>query len=149
MSNGLLIECVPPDAETTVCLERICADFCWLVDHGLAEQTAYLFTSDVCYTAQGKESRGLAEVMRRMSERAARRDYVTRHVASGFRFHHLGPDEVEGHCVMVIYRNRATAALVADVHDLFRRQGGGSWKLARRQITSVLRDTGPDPENAN
>jgi hypothetical protein len=147
LSNDLSVDCVPPDAETSRCLERICADFCWLVDHGRADQTAHLFTPDVRYTAQGRESIGLHEVMRRMSERAARRDYTTRHVASGFRFNQLGPGEIEGRCVMVIYRDRSTAALVADVHDLFRREGDGPWKLARRHITSILQDTGPVPEN--
>jgi hypothetical protein len=147
LSNELPIDCVPPDAETARCLERICADFCWLVDHGCADQTAHLFTQDVRYTVQGRESSGLREVMQRMSERAARRDYVTRHVATGFRFHRLGRDEVEGQCVMVIYRDRSTAALVADVHDLFRREGDGPWQIARRHITSILQDTGPVPEN--
>jgi hypothetical protein len=149
VSRELPLDCVSPDAETCLYLERICADFCWLVDHGRADQTHHLFTPDVRYTAQGRESSGLQEVMRRMSQRAARRDYVTRHVASGFRFHQLGPDEVEGQCVMVIYRDSSAVALVADVHDLFRREGDGPWRLARRHVTSVLPDSGAAAENAN
>lgn len=133
---------VEPDAETAARLEGICAEFCWLVDHGMADRTEHLFTEDVCYIAQGRESRGLADVMRRMAERAARRDYVTRHIASGFRFQRIGPDEVQGQCVMVVYRNRSAAALVADVHDVFRRQRHGAWRLARRHIISILDEAG-------
>jgi hypothetical protein len=138
LSSELPIQCAPPDEETARCLERICTDFCWLVDHGFADRTAHLFTEDVLYCAQGRESHGLAEVMRRMSERAMRRDYVSRHVSTGFRFHRLEPDEVHGHSLMVVYRDHATPALVADVHDVFRREESGVWKLAKRRIISVL-----------
>lgn len=141
MNHPLPLHCSPPDAETARCLEQICTDFCWLVDQGFADQTAHLFTEDVWYGAQGQVSQGLTEVMRRMAERAARRDPLTRHVASGFRFHRLGPDEVQGQCVMVVYRGHATPALVADVHDVFRRQGNGPWKLAQRCMVKVLEGT--------
>jgi hypothetical protein len=138
LSVELPIQCAPPDAETARCLERICTEFCWLVDHGLADRTRHLFTDDVDYSAQGKESRGLAELMHRMSERAALRNRVSRHVSSGFRFHRVGPDEVLGYSLMVVYRDYAAPALVADVHDLFRRQETGCWKLARRRIVKIL-----------
>lgn len=134
----LPVHCEWPDPESAAALQRLCTEFCWLVDHGLADKTAHLFADDVRYEAQGTASTGIDALMLRMQARAARRDYTSRHIASSFRFHVLGDGDVSGHSVLVVFRDTAVPAVVADVHDRFRRLGDGTWRIAKRRIVPVM-----------
>lgn len=136
--SPLPLQCQWPDAATARALQLLCDEFCWLVDHGHADRTRHLFTPDVQYHAQGVASAGIEPLMRRMAERAARRDYRSRHVVSGLRLHGCGADEVLGQSLLVVYRDSPSPALVADVHDRYRRGAAGDWRIAQRRIEPAL-----------
>jgi len=134
----LPVRCEWPDLESVAALQRLCTEFCWLVDHGQADQVAHLFCDDVRYEAQGTASAGIDALMLRMQARAARRDYTSRHVASSFRFHLLGDGDVSGHSTLIVFRDTVVPAVVADVHDRFRRIGDGTWRIAERRIVPMM-----------
>jgi hypothetical protein len=136
--TALPVNCSLLDTHTSQLLQNLCTEFYWLVDHGFADRTAGMFTNDVVYSAQGVVSHGHSAVQQRMDERAARRDYTSRHTASAFRYHQLSTDQVAAYHLLVVYRDSPVPAVVADVHDLFQYRPGG-WQIAQRHIAAVLR----------
>jgi hypothetical protein len=122
-------------------LERLSTDFCWLVDQGYANQTDHLFTEDVRYSAQGAISIGKTAVMKRMQARAANTGYTTRHLSLGHRFHVEGDGQVIGQSTLLVFRDTTMPAVVADVHDRYRRLPNNTWRIAERSIEAVMRAT--------
>lgn len=137
--TSLPIHCDWPDANVAASLERLCAEFWWLVDQGHADKTDHLFTEDVHYNAQGVLSLGKAAVMERMRARAAKTGYTTRHLSLGHRFHVETDGHVIGHSTLVVFRNTTLPAVVADVHDRYRLLPNNSWRIAARHIEAAMR----------
>ena len=137
--TSLPIHCAWPDADVAAALERLCSEFCWLVDQGHADKTDHLFTDDVHYHAQGVLSIGKAAVMERMRARAAKTGYATRHLSLGHRFHVEAAGDVIGHSTLVVFRDTTLPVVVADVHGRYRRLPNRSWRIAARHIEAVMR----------
>lgn len=133
----LPVRCVAPDESTERAIRRLCLDFCWLVDHGFADQTRHLFTDDVRYVSQGVESVGIEALMERMRARATQK-HASRHQVSNVRLHRRSGREVEACSMLVVYRGLTTPSVVADVHDLFRVSAHEDWRIAQRQIVTVF-----------
>jgi len=122
------------------CLDVV-GRFFELVDDGRADEAASLLTPDVELTVNGRLLRG-AEVRAMLSDRAADTARRTAHVASPIVFRRTSADEARlsshlQHYVLGGERTAAAPDSLARIDDVFRRDDTGTWRLARRTLTTI------------
>lgn len=119
--------------------------FARALDGGTLASFLSVFTDDVDYRSGPRQLKGLGDLQRFFTERAAG-GRVSRHMYSGIAIDFIGADEATGIATWLTFAgsgplpiNSAAPFLVADIADVYRRTASG-WKIARRTITPVFRN---------
>lgn len=125
-------------------IERLNAEFAWLIDHDRSEGVADLFTPDGVYgRSTGERSVGreaIRESYRRRSEHGAR---TARHIFTNLRLTIESDSRARGTVIMTLFAedgpppHPALPMLVADYDDIYERAADGGW-LYRERITTWL-----------
>lgn len=132
------------DVEVRAAIADLNARFAWALDlHDWAALREVL-SPDVHYVSVGREFHDAEAVVESFQTRDA--DRTTRHGLGNLLLSLDAPGTVLGkgswHTFASNDRERGGVPLfmVADFHDIYRRDGDGAWRIAERVITPVFRD---------
>lgn len=127
-----------------VAIERLNQAFCLALDRGTPEAFACLFTEDAIYTNGDRRSNGRSAILDFAQQRIAAAPRTARHLQWGLQISLLGEDEASGlSCCMAFSGvgappiDSTVPTLVADFHDLYRREDG-QWRFRERQIVPIF-----------
>lgn len=126
------------DDETRRAIEDLATEYCWLVDHGYADQAADLFTDDAVLSTGASQASGIADVRRHLEQRTQNREIRSRHVVSNIRLISESTGQVRGTIIMTIYRSMGESArpqmVIGDAEDVYRLGADGRWRFAERKL---------------
>jgi hypothetical protein len=129
--------------DVRIALHELVNEFAYLVDFGPAETIADLFTEDGWYGWGEKRSVGREAIRIAYRQRAARGVRTARHLSTNLRLSLVGDHEARGQSIWLIFAedgpppHPAVPLLVADVMDVYVRQGG-QWLFQSRQLEDVF-----------
>jgi hypothetical protein len=132
---------VPLDVR--IALHELVNEFAYLVDFGPAETIADLFVEEGWYGWGEKRSAGREAIRETYRQRTARGLRTARHLTTNLRLSMVGDNEAHGQSIWLIFGedgpppHPAVPLLVADVHDVYVRQGG-RWLFQSRQLEDVF-----------
>jgi hypothetical protein len=121
----------------------------WLVDHGLADQTASLFANGARLTfGPGAPMPGTITgpaIAAAMLARSKQTGLTTRHVVSNVTLTWLDDSRVSAYCLLTLYKSGDATrdsypASVADVEDVFVK-GADVWLIEERTISPIFNRT--------
>jgi len=135
--------------------ERLCYDYCRVVDEGHHSLLADLFTEDGLFAVPGLRLDGRDVIRRFFTEREAMKELRTRHVCTNVSVDVTSPTGAAGVVYLTLYRRRGPVdwtvpvpttlpALVGTYHDRYARVGG-RWLLRSRVQEAPF----VDPDEAN
>lgn len=130
-------------------IERLNAEFAYLIDHDLSEQVAELFTEDGVYgRSTGERSEGRAAIRQSYSVRKSHGPRTARHIFSNLRLEIESDTRVKGTTILTLFANDgvgphpAEPMLVADYDDIYEKDTDGVWRYRQRIITWLFRREG-------
>lgn len=129
-------------------LTALCMEYCWRVDFGHAERIPELFTEDCVWVAPpgaavGGTVTGMAQMIDHWRRRAQLR-VTTRHLLSNLRYTADGPAGARGWISLTCYvahegePKPASAKIVADYLDTYRKGADGRWRICTRRIETIF-----------
>ena len=123
-------------------IEDVVREFNWLLDHGIAEGFAEIFTETGTFTAGGKTRSGRQELTEFADARVGE-PKVSRTIHGSHRLHAVSEDEISGELDYVLYMGPlegdrpAEATAVGSYLDTYRREGG-VWRIQTRESRQVF-----------
>jgi ketosteroid isomerase-like protein len=130
-------------------IERLNAEFAYLIDHDQSEHVADLFTSDGVYgRSTGERSVGREAIRESYRKRSAHGVRTARHIFSNLRLTAEDPNRVRGTVILTLFAedgpppHPALPMLVADYDDVYERGPDGRWLYRERIITWLFRREG-------
>lgn len=122
--------------------ERLVAEYCHFVDHGLGARIAEQFTDDGVWTSAENTLEGKAAIARGFAARQANAGRMSRHVCDNVLIEVVDADNATGVAYLTLYRadgevGRARSpaqapTLVGEYRDVFARTAEG-WRFKRRE----------------
>jgi hypothetical protein len=118
----------------------------WLVDHGLADQTAECFTATAKLTfGPGAPNPGTIEgaaIGAAMVHRSKQSNITTRHVVSNVALAAIDDSRVQAHSLLTLFRSVDASrdtypASVADIDDVVVRDAD-TWRIQDRTISPIF-----------
>jgi ketosteroid isomerase-like protein len=130
-------------------IDRLHAEFAYLIDHDLSEGVADLFTPDGVYgRSTGERSVGREAIRDSYRKRSAHGERTARHIFSNLRLTIESSNRVRGTVILTLFANDgppphpALPMLVADYDDIYERGPDGRWLYRERIITWLFRREG-------
>ncbi len=129
-------------------LVAVSTEFGFLVDDGRSAECGALFLPDAKLifgpgSPKPATLNGIAAIREFLVNRQAQTHVTTRHIATNFRAMWEDAETLAFHSLLTFYRStdetrEPVVASVSDVEELFRRDGQGVWKIAKRTVTPVF-----------
>jgi ketosteroid isomerase-like protein len=130
-------------------IEALNAEFAYLIDHGLSEGVADLFTEDGSYgRASGERTTGRAALRKIYEMRAARGARTAAHVFTNLRLTIESETQARGVTFLVLFAEDGAAPqpaevnLVSEYEDVYRRGDDGAWRYASRTVRRLFEHPG-------
>jgi ketosteroid isomerase-like protein len=130
-------------------IEKLNAEFAFLIDHDQSEGVPDLFTPDGVYgRSTGERSVGREAIRESYRKRSAHGQRTARHIFSNLRLTVESDDRVRGTVILTLFADDgppphpATPMLVADYDDIYERGPDGRWRYRERIITWLFRREG-------
>jgi ketosteroid isomerase-like protein len=130
-------------------IERLNAEFAYLIDHDQSEKVADLFTADGVYgRSTGERSVGREAIRATYRRRASHGLRTARHLFSNLRLEVESDDRVRGTIILTLFAedgpppHPALPMIVADYDDIYERTPEGVWLYRERIITWLFQREG-------
>ena len=130
-------------------IERLNAEFAYLIDHDQADRVPDLFTPDGVYgRSTGERSVGREAIRESYRRRAAHGVRTARHIFSNLRLTVESADRVRGTVILTLFAedgpppHPALPLIVADYDDVYERGPDGRWLYRERIITWLFKREG-------
>lgn len=127
-------------------IERLNAEFAYLIDHDMSEGVADLFTEDGVYgRSTGERSTGREAIRESYRLRTAHGERTARHIFTNLRLDIESDTRVRGTVILTLFAqdgpppHPALPMLVADYDDIYERAADGRWLYRERIITWLFR----------
>jgi len=129
-------------------VEALNAEFAYLIDNGLSERVAALFTEDGSYSIRDGHkhlvSKGRPAIAAAYAARAARGARTSCHIFTNLHIAHATQDEARGHCLLLLFAqdgappHPAVPLFVARYDDGYARGSDGVWRYRSREVTALF-----------
>jgi hypothetical protein len=134
---------LPIDAQTRSDIEALIYEHAWLIDHHQSDRLADLYVESGRLTGIGMNHVGRGAIAHYGADRAKLTNRFARHLYNNLRLIPLGPDRVEGHVTITLYRHDGKGGLpepnaVADAHDIYVKGADGRWRFEERRLELVF-----------
>lgn len=139
------------DPSTRAAIDRLNIEHAHFLDHGLAHRVPELYTETgrllgLASVGIGEDCRGRDELSRWATQRAAKRDLITRHVCTNLRVETDADGSVRSSCYVTVYRaphpdlesGAVVAQLIAEYQDYCVEVEPGVWRFEERRIAPVF-----------
>jgi len=133
---------MPTDPTDVLAVERLLTDFAWFADRGDGAALGDLFLAEAILTVGGRDLRGPRQIAEDCRRRFTDPHRKTRHLWTNLRVEQ-GDDGSIVACALQLTFEQSTPGLpvqlrVNDLHDEFRKDGGGRWRFASRRIERAM-----------
>jgi ketosteroid isomerase-like protein len=130
------------DPTDVLAIERLLTDFAWFADRGDGAALGDLFLEEATLIVGGRDLRGPRQIAEDCRRRFTDPHRKTRHLWTNLRVER-GDQECVATSALQLTFEQSTPGLpvqlrVNDLHDEFRKDGGGRWRFARRRIERAM-----------